>query len=405
MWDKLWYNASLVDESGTQLTNHAIAVNDSKIAWVGPMEEKLIGNARKTHDCHQRVITPGLIDCHTHLVYAGNRANEFTMRLQGLTYAEIAQAGGGIKSTVKMTRLASEDELLQQALPRLCAMIKQGVTTVEVKSGYGLNACTELKMLRVAKKLENATGMRIKKTFLGAHAIPDEMDADSYIDYLCDDVLPHAYEQELVDAVDIFSESIAFNLAQTEKLLTKAVALGLAIKCHAEQLSDIGASGLAASLGALSCDHLEYISDESLQKMAMHDTVAVLLPGAYYFLKETTPPPITKMRKYGIKMALATDCNPGSSPTTSLSLMMNMACTLFGLTVTEAYQAVTLNAAKALGLSKDIGQLKAGFHADFILWPFTDIAELCYGFGVDYDKQLIVGGTLFSLDSIDSGIK
>ncbi len=384
--ETLLLNATTIDRLGIEHMAQALVIADGRISWYGdmdalPKEYKQTGI--EVRDCQGDVITPGLVDCHTHLVYAGNRASEFKLRLQGLSYAEIAQRGGGIISTVRKTRAVSEDELLQQSLPRVLAMRAEGVTTVEIKSGYGLDLENELKMLRVARRLGDMSGLRVRTTFLGAHAIPPEYTGknQAYVDYLCAEVLPVVADTGLADAVDVFCESIGFTYAQTEQLFTKAQTLKLPMKCHAEQLSNIGASSLAARFGALSCDHLEYLDERGAHAMAKASTIAVLLPGAYYFLRESRKPPIDLLRKMSVGIAIATDCNPGSSPTTSLTLMMNMACQFFSLTVAEVLSAVTYQAAKALGIADKTGQIAVGMDADLVHWSVKDSAQLCYHFG------------------------
>ena len=372
-------------------------IDEGCIAWCGMMNalpRSYEQTAIEIDDCRGRLVTPGLIDCHTHLVYAGNRADEFKQRLQGASYADIARSGGGIVSTVKKTRSASEDDLLQQSLPRLLAMRAEGVTTVEIKSGYGLDLLNELKMLRVARRLGELSGLRVKTTFLGAHAIPPEYLGrnQAYVDYLCADVLPAVTETGLADAVDVFCESIGFSYAQTEQLFSIAQSLRLPIKCHAEQLSAMGASSLAASFGAMSCDHLEYLDEPGAAAMAQAGTIAVVLPGAYYFLRETRKPPIDLLRKMNVGIAIATDCNPGSSPTTSLLLMMNMACQFFSLTVPEVLSAVTYQAAKALGIAHQTGSISVGMAADLVRWSVNDSAELCYHFGYPLHHETMIAG-------------
>lgn len=372
----------------------AIVAEGGRLAWVGPREEmprSLLDRCDKTHDCEGALITPGLIDCHTHLVYGGDRAHEFELRLGGAGYEEIARAGGGIASTVQATRLASEEELLAQSLPRLLALMGEGVTTIEIKSGYGLSMEHERKCLRVARSLGERQPVAVRTTFLGAHALPPEFSgrADDYIDeVLC--MLPVLHEQGLVDAVDAFCERIAFSTGQTEKVFRAARALGLPVKLHAEQLSDSGGTQLAARYAALSCDHLEWLGEEGAVAMAKAGSVAVLLPGAFYFLRETRVPPIALLREHAVPMALSTDCNPGSSPCTSLLLMLNMACTLFKLTPEEALAGVTRNAARALGLA-DRGTLAAGMRADFVMWGIQRPAQLAYAMG--FNPHL---GTVFA---------
>lgn len=394
--DILLMNAATINACGEEKAAQAIAIADGRIRWCGAADAlpAHYRQARHVEDCQGQLVTPGLIDCHTHLVYAGNRADEFKKRLQGATYAEIAAAGGGIVSTVKQTRAASELELLEQSLPRLKAMQQQGVTTVEIKSGYGLDLENELKMLRVARRLGQLTGMRVKTTFLGAHAVPLEYkgNAQGYVDYLINQVLPAAVDSGLVDAVDVFCETIGFTLQQTEQIYLKAQELSLPIKCHAEQLSLLGASQLAASMGALSCDHLEYLDKDGAAAMARQGTVAVLLPGAFYFLGEKKTPPVDLLRQAGVGMAVATDCNPGSSPTTSLLLMLSMACRFFSLTVQEALAAVTFQAARALGLSDELGSIQIGLQADLVQWSVNDSAVLCYHFGFPVPQRTMIAG-------------
>ncbi|AHE66566.1 imidazolonepropionase [Legionella oakridgensis] len=395
--DLLLQDATLVDRHGMQHTEQAIAIANGRILWTGSLSQlppHYLKQAIKTEHCQGKLITPGLIDCHTHLVYAGHRADEFKKRLEGATYAEIARSGGGILSTVKKTRAVSEDVLLQQSLPRIQALGAEGVTTVEIKSGYGLDLESELKMLRVAKQLEKITGMRVLTTFLGAHAIPPEYHGRSqdYVDYLCQEVLPAVVEAGLADAVDVFCESIAFSLAQTEQLFRRAQELELRVKCHAEQLSSMGATALAARYGALSSDHLEHLEEAGIAAMAKANMVAVLLPGAYYFLRETRKPPIESLRQAGVGMAIATDCNPGSSPTTSLLLMMNMACQFFSLTIPEVWSAVTYQAARALGVAEERGALEAGKQADLVRWSVKESEQLCYQFGYPCPHERMIAG-------------
>ncbi|STY28671.1 imidazolone-5-propionate hydrolase [Legionella wadsworthii] len=394
--DKLLLNATTIDAQGNERTQQAIAIKNDRIVWCGDLEQipMHFNTAENKEDCRGQLITPGLIDCHTHLVYAGNRATEFQMKLAGMSYADIAKKGGGILSTVNLTRAASEEELTQQSLPRILALRADGVTTVEIKSGYGLDSKSEMKMLRVAKHLGELTGLRVQKTFLGAHAIGPEFQGNSqaYIDVLCDEMLPALCEENLVDAVDVFCESIAFSLKQTEQVFHAARKLNLPIKCHAEQLSNLGASKLSAALGALSCDHLEFLDEKSAYAMAEAKTVAVLLPGAYYFLREKQKPPIELLREAGVDMAVATDCNPGSSPTTSIRLMMSMACQFFSLTVPEALMGVTSHAAKALGLQHETGTIAEGKKADLILWSVSDSAALCYYFAYPIPHRMMIAG-------------
>ena len=378
--------ATLQGDTGYGLRPQAaLLVDGARIAWIGDAAKAPALDAAELVDCEQRLLTPGLIDCHTHLVYGGDRADEFEQRLEGASYAEIAAAGGGILSTVAATRGASEDELFAAALPRVRALLAEGVTTLEIKSGYGLDGDNEIKMLRVAERLGRELGIRLQKTFLGAHALPPEFDerADDYIDRVCDEMLPRAHAEGLVDAVDVFIESIAFSRAQGERVLERAQQLGLPIKAHAEQLSDSGGALMAAGRGALSVDHLEYLAADDVPRLAASGSVAVLLPGAFYVLRETQLPPLDALRAHRVPIALASDANPGSSPIHSLLLVMNLACTLFRLTPAEALRGVTLNAARALGMDADIGSLEIGKQADLVLWDVTRPAMLSYRVGVN----------------------
>lgn len=370
--------------SGYQVKQqHFIVVADGRIAQIGSMDHCPTTLFDQTFDCNDKLITPGLIDCHTHLVFAGNRANEFSQRLANVSYEEIARQGGGIMATVNATRHASETELLESALRRLYGLIRDGVTTVEIKSGYGLSLASELKILRVAKQLEQHVCIKVSTTLLAAHAVPPEFkdDPDRYIDYVCNYIIPAAVEAELVDYVDVFCEGIGFNLAQTQAVFTAALSHGLGIKGHTEQLSNLGGSALAASMGATSVDHLEYLDKEGVKVLAQYGTVATLLPGAFYFLRETQRPPITLLRQYQVPMALATDCNPGTSPIASLATVMNMGCILFSLTPEEALRGVTCHAATALGLGEQRGQIKVGFEADLALWNITHPTQIAYEIG------------------------
>jgi imidazolonepropionase len=400
-WQTLWLNINLatMTEAATgygEVTCAALAIADGKIVWLGkeadlPEYEK---STVEIIDGQGKWLTPGLIDCHTHLVYGGNRANEFEMRLQGKSYQEIAEAGGGIVSTVKATRAATETELLASALPRLTALHQEGVTTIEIKSGYGLDLESEIKMLNVAGHLAKQVPVTIKRTFLGAHALPIEFkdNADGYIEQVCHEMIPVIAKEQLADSVDVFCENIGFTLAQTERVFTAAQQHQLAIKVHAEQLSDLGGTELAAKYHALSSEHVEFLSEQGVKAMSAANMTAVLLPGAFYFLRETQLPPIELLRKHGVAMAIATDVNPGSSPICSLQLMLNMACTLFKLTPAEALAGVTCHAAKALGLSSSKGQLRVGFDADIAVWNISQPAELCYQFGVNPLSGLIKNG-------------
>ncbi len=382
--DRVWHNARLVTMEGTGLgivERGAVAASGERIVFAGP--EADAPDAAERIDCEGRLMTPGLVDCHTHLVYGGNRAGEFEKRLAGATYEEIARAGGGILSTVKATRTASEAELVAAALPRLDRLIADGVTTVEVKSGYGLSLDAELSQLRAARALAKARPVEIVTSFLGAHARPPEFaDADAYVAEICERMLPAVAAAGLADAVDAFCERIAFTPEQTARVFAAAKELGLPVKLHADQLSDGGGAGLAARHGALSADHLEYTSEESAAAMASSGTVAVLLPGAFYFLRETKKPPVETFRRLGVPMAVATDCNPGSSPLTSLLLAANMAATLFGLTVPECLAGITREAARALGRGGDIGTLAPGKLCDLAIWDVSEPAELVYNIGL-----------------------
>jgi imidazolonepropionase len=363
----------------------AIAARDGRIVFVGP-ETEVPGEFRaaaETIRCEGRWITPGLIDCHTHLVHAGDRAAEFEMRLAGASYEDVARAGGGIVSSVKALRAASEDELVRQSLPRLDALIAEGVTTVEIKSGYGLDLPNERKSLRAAGRMGEARPVSVRRTFLGAHALPPEAAGDKarYIDAVVHEMLPVLAREGLVDAVDGFCEGIAFSPTEIARVFDAARALGLPVKLHADQLSDLGGAALAARYGALSADHLEHTDAGGAAEMARAGTVAVILPGAYYFIRETKAPPIARFREHGVPMAVATDCNPGTSPMTSLLLAMNMAATLFRMTVDECIAGVTREAARALGLAGETGTLEVGKSADLAIWDIERPAELVYRLG------------------------
>ncbi|NTS30984.1 imidazolonepropionase [Phyllobacterium sp. BT25] len=368
-----------------------IGVKDDRIAWVGK-DVPADWNHVEIENFGGRLATPALVDCHTHLVFGGNRAREFEMRLEGATYEEIARAGGGIVSSVKSTNALSEDELVAQSLPRLDTLLAEGISTIEIKSGYGLNIEAELKMLRVARRLATLRPVRIKTSYLGAHAVPPEYNgrADDYIAEVALPGLEAAHAEGLVDAVDGFCEGIAFSPAQIARVFDKAKSLGLPVKLHAEQLSNLGGAKLAASYGALSADHLEYLDAEGANAMAEAGTVAVLLPGAFYALREERAPPVKLLREAGVRIAVATDCNPGTSPLTSLLLTMNMACTLFRLTVEEALAGATREAARALGLHKDIGTIAPGKRAEIAIWNAEQPAELCYRIGFNPLHQLFL---------------
>ena len=374
----------------------AVVTEGDRIAWIGQMcDLPKAHRALPAHDCAGRLVTPGLIDCHSHIVFGGHRAAEFEMRLNGASYEEVARAGGGILSTVTATRAASEADLLASALARADMMIAAGATTIEVKSGYGLTLEDEQKMLRVARQIANHRPLRVLTTHLAAHAIPPEYKgrSDAYIDEVAIPSLHTAQAQGLIDAVDAFCEGIAFSPAQVARLFQAAQAMGLPIKLHAEQLSDLKGAVLAAGMGALSCDHVEYIGPDGVAAMAQAGTVAVILPGAFYTLRETQSPPIAAFRAAGVPMAVATDFNPGSSPIASLPLAMNMACTLFRMTPLEALQGTTVHAARALGLA-DCGTLAPGMRADLCLWDASHPAELSYRIGATPLHTRIFGGRL-----------
>jgi imidazolonepropionase len=387
---RIWRNARLAtlaeDQPGLGIVEAgAVAARNGRIVFAGPEADMPsgLGDGADIKDCGGRWITPGLIDCHTHLVHAGNRANEFEMRLAGATYEEVARAGGGIVSSVKALRAASEDELVGQSLARLDTMIAEGVTTIEIKSGYGLDLDNETKSLKAARRMGEERPVTVRTTFLGAHALPPEAagDKDAYIQRVARDMLPAIAAAGLADAVDGFCEGIAFSPEQIATVFQAAQNLGLPVKLHADQLSNLGGAALAASFGALSVDHLEYTDKAGAIAMAGAGSVAVILPGAYYFIRETKKPPIDLFRGYGVKMAVATDCNPGTSPLTSLLLTMNMAATLFGMTVDECIAGVTREAARALGLLADTGTLEAGKSADLAIWDIESPAELVYRIG------------------------
>jgi imidazolonepropionase len=391
--DVLYVNArlaTLADGYGI-VQDGAVAVRDGRIAWVGPRAGA--PRAAAIHDCDGLWLTPGLVDCHTHIVYAGNRSDEWEARLNGASYEDIARAGGGIMSTVRATRAASEDDLLRASLPRIRALLAEGVTTLEIKSGYGLDVESEAKMLRVARRVGALLPVTVHTTFLGAHALPPEYAGrpDAYVDMLCTEMLPALAAQGLVDAVDAFCERIGFSHDQTARVFDAARRLGLPVKLHAEQLSDQQGAALVARYGGLSADHLEWLSPDGVAAMAQAGTVAVLLPGAYYFLRETRMPPLAALREAGVPLAIATDCNPGTSPMTSLLLAMNMACTLWRLTPLEALRGVTVNAARALGLG-DAGTLEAGKRADFALWDIARPADLAYAIGANPCRGVVHAG-------------
>lgn len=375
------------------IENGAVAISNGMIKWVGPEKDLPVEfNGLPENDLGGRLLTPALIDCHTHLVYGGSRATEFELRLKGASYEEISRRGGGILSTVTATRTATEEELFSQSLPRFDALLAEGVGTVEIKSGYGLDLETEIKMLRVARKLGMERNVRVKTSFLGAHAIPQEFKgkADAYIDFVCEEILPVVYDENLADAVDGFCENIAFSTKQISRVFDKATALGLPVKLHAEQLSNHGGAALAANYGALSADHLEYLDESGVQAMAKSGIVAVVLPGAFYTLRETQLPPLNSLRKAGVPLAIATDCNPGSSPLTSILLCMNMACTIFRMTPEEALAGVTRVAAHALGFGSEVGTIEVGKKAEFAVWNVDQPAELAYRMGYNPLSKMLV---------------
>ena len=400
-WDSLWTNARLATMTAGgaaygAIERGALAVGGGRIAWAGPMADLEGISADEVHDAGGRWITPGLIDCHSHMVYGGERAAEFELRLEGASYAEIARAGGGIAATVAATRAADGDALYASAKQRIAGLMAEGVTTIEIKSGYGLDLETEAKMLRVARRLGDTLPITVRTSFLGAHAVAPEFRGRSgdYIDFVCHEVMPAVHGEGLVDAVDAFCETIGFTREETERVFAAAKRLGLPVKLHAEQLSDQGGAALAARHGALSADHLEYLNDDGVAAMAGSGTVAVLLPGAFYFLRETKLPPLEALRAAHVPLAIATDSNPGSSPVTSILLMLNMACTLFRMTPEEALAGVTRNAARALGLAQSHGTLEAGKAADFVLWDIERPAELSYRIGANPIHMVIKGGRI-----------
>ncbi|ASD68313.1 imidazolonepropionase [Pseudoalteromonas piscicida] len=377
------------------IENAAIAIKDGKINWLGPRSElpEVDAIATPIHKANGQWLTPGLIDCHTHILFAGSRANEFEQRLLGASYQEIAAQGGGIASTVKATRLADRETLYVNGKNRLNSLLKEGVTTVESKSGYGLDVENELKLLEINQLLNEHHPIDVHSTFLGAHALPPEYkdNSQAYIDLVCEEMLPQVASRQLATAVDVFCENVGFTYQQTEQVFTRSQQLGLQVKCHAEQLSNQHGSELVAKFKGLSADHIEYLDEAGVKAMAKGDVTAVLLPGAFYFLRETQLPPIDLLRKHKVAMALASDFNPGTAPLCSLRLMLNMACTLFRMTPEEALSGVTVNAAKALGLS-DRGVLKVGTRADLALWDITHPAQLSYQFGVaDLSNLWILG--------------
>ena len=398
-WDLLLTDARIASLAASapeygEISPGAVAIADGSIAWLGPETERPAGKARKTQSLGGRWITPALIDCHTHLVFAGDRSREFEQRLKGASYEEIAKAGGGILSTVRATRAASADELFDAALPRVLALAAEGVATIEIKSGYGLDVKNELKMLEVARRLGESTGLTIRTTLLAAHTVPPEFDgkADDYIDLISNELLPAVSERGLADAVDAYCESIAFSAPQIAKLFRQAIDFDLPVKLHADQLSDGGGAELAAYFNALSADHLEYTSAAGVEAMAEAGAVAVLLPGAFLTLGETQRPPVETLRTNGVPIAVASDCNPGTSPICSLRNAMILASRLFGLTPLECLAGTTREAARALGLLTDRGTLEVGKRADIAIWEISHPRELAYWIGTPQLAELIIGG-------------
>ena len=393
----LWQHcnvATMANGTYSIIEDAALVTRDGYIEWLGPRQQLPTGEYGQTHGLEGAWVTPGLIDCHTHTVFGGNRSGEFEQRLQGVSYAEIAAAGGGIASTVRATRAASEDELFDSARQRLQCLLRDGVTSVEIKSGYGLSLESERKILRVIRRLGEALPVTVRSTCLAAHALPPEYKdrADDYIEHICNEMLPALAAEGLVDAVDAFCEYLAFSPEQVERVFKVAQQLGLPVKLHAEQLSSLHGSSLAARYQALSVDHLEFMTEEDAIAMAASGTVAVLLPGAFYFLRETQLPPMEALRKHGVKIAIASDLNPGTSPGLSLRLMLNMACTLFRMTPEEALAGVTLHAAMALGMGETHGSLEPGKVADFVAWNIDRPADLAYWLGGDLDKRVVRSG-------------
>ncbi len=393
----LWQHchvATMAEGRYSIIEDAAIVTGGGRILWIGPRADWAVEGTEQAVDLGGAWVTPGLIDCHTHAVFGGNRSGEFEQRLQGVSYAEIAAQGGGIASTVRATRAASEDMLFASARQRVQALMRDGVTTLEIKSGYGLDLANERKMLRVARRLGDELGITVRATCLAAHALPPEYAerSDDFIAHICDDMLPALAAEGLVDAVDAFCEHLAFSPAQVERLFIKAQQLGLPVKLHAEQLSSLHGSSLAARYQALSADHLEFMTEEDAMAMAAAGTVAVLLPGAFYFLRETQLPPMDALRRHGVKIALASDLNPGTSPGLSLRLMLNMGCTLMRMTPEEALAGVTTHAAHALGMGSSHGTLEAGKAADFVAWQIERPADLAYWLGGDLPKRVVRGG-------------
>jgi len=393
----LWQHchiATMAHGNYSIIEDAALVTAGSLIEWIGPRSEMPAADYAQVHDLHGAWVTPGLIDCHTHTVFGGNRSGEFEQRLQGVSYADIAAQGGGIASTVRATRAASEDELFESAHKRLRSLLRDGVTTVEIKSGYGLDLVSERKLLRVIRRLGDALPVSVRATCLAAHALPPEYKdrADAYIDHICSEMLPALAAEGLVDAVDAFCEYLAFSPAQVERVFKVARQLGLPVKLHAEQLSSLHGSSLAARYQALSADHLEFMTEDDAIAMAAAGTVAVLLPGAFYFLRETQLPPMDALRKHGVKIAIASDLNPGTSPALSVRLMLNMACTLFRMTPEEALAGATQHAATALGMGDTHGSLEVGKVADFVAWQIDRPADLAYWLGGELEKRVVRHG-------------
>jgi imidazolonepropionase len=393
----LWQHchvATMAQGNYSIIEDAAMVTAGSLIEWIGPRSQVPTADYAQVHDLQGAWVTPGLIDCHTHTVFGGNRSGEFEQRLEGVSYAEIAAKGGGIASTVRATRAASEDELFDSARKRLRSLLRDGVTTVEIKSGYGLDLANERKMLRVARRLGDELPVSVRATCLAAHALPPEYKdrADDYIEHICSEMLPALAAEGLVDAVDAFCEYLAFSTEQVERVFKVAQQLGLPVKLHAEQLSSLHGSSLAARYHALSADHLEFMTEDDAIAMAASGTVAVLLPGAFYFLRETQLPPMEALRKHGVKIAIASDLNPGTSPALSVRLMLNMACTLFRMTPEEALAGVTQHAATALGMGATHGSLEVGKVADFVAWQIDRPADLAYWLGGELDKRVVRHG-------------
>ncbi len=400
-YDTLWINAHLATMCGGPdpygaVRDAALACKDGKIAWLGAMADLSESPERlalQVVDAGGRWITPGFVDPHTHLIFAGDRIADFERRATGETYAQAGERGGGIAHTVALTRAAAAEGLFAAALPRLTSLVRAGATTIEIKSGYGLDVATEIRMLALGRRLERTAGITVRLTYLGAHVVPAEYAARraEYLDLICDVMLPRIAAERLADAVDVFCDALAFSAAETEQVLAAAAARGLPVKLHADQVADTGAAALAARFGALSADHLERTTEAGVRALAAAGTIAVLLPGAYYYLQETFKPPVAALRRSGVPMALGTDCNPGTSPILSATAILNMACVLFGLTAPEALAGVTVNAALALGLH-DRGRLVAGLRCDLALWDVASLAELCYWLGRNPCAGVVVAG-------------